>query len=143
LVWRTVGWKIIAGSAACYLAVYTYEKAMWTNAAKEKSFKKQFVEYASEKLQMVVSFTSKGCSHQIQQELSSTFAQLASMVDSAKAKVKSRIEELDEEIQTLKELETKAKLFKNKASWLENDFNAFTKEFNLTPAVLNTQDSKL
>ena len=45
-------------------------------------------------------------------ELASTFAQLASQVDSAKEKVKARIEELDEEIQMLKELEAKAKLFK-------------------------------
>jgi fzo-like conserved region. len=32
---------MIAGGAACYLTLYMYEKAMWTNAAKEKTFKKQ------------------------------------------------------------------------------------------------------
>ena len=45
-------------------------------------------------------------------ELSGTFSQLASMVDRAREKIKSRIDELDEEIVKMKELESKAKLFK-------------------------------
>lgn len=136
LVWKTVGWKLVLGGVSVYSLVYLYERAMWTNAAKEKVFKNQFVEYASERLQLIVSFTSKGCSHQIQQELSTTFAQLASQVDTAQEKLKSRIEELDEEIKRLEDIEAKAKLYRNKASWLESDLNSFVKEFNLSPSKL-------
>lgn len=45
-------------------------------------------------------------------ELSGTFSQLGSLVNSAKEKIGSRIEELDEEIVKMKDLESKAKLFK-------------------------------
>ena len=63
----TVGWKFIALCGGLYIGVYVIERLRWTNSAKEKTFKRQFVEYASEKLQLVVSFTSANCSIQVQQ----------------------------------------------------------------------------
>ena len=50
-----------------YSGVHVIERVCWTNGAKEKAFKRQFVDYASEKLQLVVSFTSANCSIQVQQ----------------------------------------------------------------------------
>lgn len=66
-VWRTVGWRLIALSLSLYGLLYVYEKLMWTTKAKERALKRQFVAYATEKLQMIVSFTSANCSHQVQQ----------------------------------------------------------------------------
>ena len=136
LVWKALGWKLIGCLFSGYTFIYIYERVMWTNSAKEKCFKKQFAEYASEKLQLVVSFTSKSCSHQVEQELSMTFSQLASQVDSAKEKLKSRIAELNEEIGRLETLEAKAKLHKNKAAWLEGDLKKFVDEFSLNTSKL-------
>ncbi|XP_065656566.1 mitofusin-2 isoform X2 [Hydra vulgaris] len=132
LVWKAVGWKLVALGVSSYVTIYLYERAMWTNAAKEKTFKKQFVEYATERLRLIVSFTSKGCSHQIEQELSHTFAQLASQADVAKIKIEERIQELNEEIQRLEEIESKAKLLRNKGTFIENDLTSFVKDFNLS-----------
>lgn len=66
-VYRAVGWKLIALSASLYGLLYVYERLTWTTKAKERSLKRQFVDYASEKLQLIVSFTSANCSHQVQQ----------------------------------------------------------------------------
>lgn len=66
-VWRTVGWRLIALSASLYGMLYLYERLTWTTKAKERTLKRQFVDYASEKLQLIVSFTSANCSHQVQQ----------------------------------------------------------------------------
>uniref|UniRef100_A0A8C4R4W2 Mitofusin 1b n=1 Tax=Eptatretus burgeri TaxID=7764 RepID=A0A8C4R4W2_EPTBU len=55
LVWKAVGWRVVALSFGLYGLLY------------ERAFKRQFVAYAAEKLQMVVSFTSSNCSHQVQQ----------------------------------------------------------------------------
>lgn len=66
-VYRAVGWKLIALSASMYGLLYLYERLTWTTKAKERSLKRQFVDYASEKLQLIVSFTSANCSHQVQQ----------------------------------------------------------------------------
>lgn len=66
-IWKTVGWKLISVSLSVYGALYLYERLTWTTRAKERAFKQQFVNYATEKLQMIVSFTSANCSHQVQQ----------------------------------------------------------------------------
>lgn len=62
-----IGWKVIAVSMSLYGMVYLFEKLTWTTKAKERALKKQFVDYATEKLQMIVSFTSSNCSQQVQQ----------------------------------------------------------------------------
>lgn len=62
-----IGWKVIALSMSLYGMVYLFEKLTWTTKAKERALKKQFVDYATEKLQMIVSFTSSNCSQQVQQ----------------------------------------------------------------------------
>lgn len=66
-VYKAVGWKLIALSASLYGLLYLYERLTWTTKAKERSLKRQFVDYATEKLQLIVSFTSANCSHQVQQ----------------------------------------------------------------------------
>lgn len=66
-VWRTVGWKVISLTLSMYGLLYLYERLTWTTKAKERAFKQQYVDYATEKLQMIVSFTSSNCSHQVQQ----------------------------------------------------------------------------
>lgn len=66
-VWKTVGWRLIALSASLYGLLYLYERLTWTTKAKERALKRQFVEFATEKLQLIVSFTSANCSHQVQQ----------------------------------------------------------------------------
>ena len=57
-IWKTVGWKFIALCGGLYSGVYVIERVRWTNGAKEKAFKRQFVDHASEKLQLVVSLTN-------------------------------------------------------------------------------------
>uniref|UniRef100_V5HAU2 Putative mitochondrial assembly regulatory factor n=1 Tax=Ixodes ricinus TaxID=34613 RepID=V5HAU2_IXORI len=78
---RTVGWKVIAVTLGLYGVVYLFERLTWTNRAKERSFKRQYVQHATRKLRLIVDLTSANCSHQVQQELSSTFARLGHLVD--------------------------------------------------------------
>lgn len=54
-------------SASLYSLLYLYERLMWTTKAKERCLKRQFVDYASDKLQVIVNFTSANCSRQVQQ----------------------------------------------------------------------------
>lgn len=66
-IWKAVGWRLIALLVGLYGLLYVYERLTWTTKAKERTFKRQFVEYASEKLQLIVSYTGSNCSHQVQQ----------------------------------------------------------------------------
>lgn len=52
---------------ALFLGAYAIQWALWTDDAKEKAFKQQFVDHASEKLQSKVSVISAKCSGQVRQ----------------------------------------------------------------------------
>lgn len=136
LIWRTVGWRMIALSLGLYGLLYLYERLTWTTKAMERTFKKQFVNYATDKLQMIVSFTSANCSHQVQQEMASTFARLCQQVDITQKNLQEEIECLTKKIEHLDTVQKDAKQLRNKASLLERELNTFTKEYLLRHSQL-------
>uniref|UniRef100_A0A8C4SI30 Mitofusin 1 n=1 Tax=Erpetoichthys calabaricus TaxID=27687 RepID=A0A8C4SI30_ERPCA len=101
VVWRTVGWRAIALSVGLYGLVYLYERLTWTTKAKERALKRQLVDYLTEKLQMIVGFTSANCSHQVQQDLATTFAQLCQQVDLTEKNLEKEIGRLSQVIEQL------------------------------------------
>lgn len=66
-VWRGLGWKILAITASLYGLCYLYERLMWTRKTQEKLFKKQYADYASSKLRLIVDLTSQNAAGQVQQ----------------------------------------------------------------------------
>ncbi|XP_023699418.1 mitofusin-1b [Paramormyrops kingsleyae] len=129
VVWRTVGWRLIALSLSLYGLLYVYEKLTWTTKAKERALKRQFVEYATEKLQMIVSFTSANCSHQVQQEMATTFAQLCQQVDLTQKELEGEISRLNRKIEQLETVQSHSKTLRHKASKLEKQLESFTEEY--------------
>uniref|UniRef100_A0A671T2K7 Mitofusin-2-like n=1 Tax=Sinocyclocheilus anshuiensis TaxID=1608454 RepID=A0A671T2K7_9TELE len=103
VIWKAVGWRLIALSVGLYGLLYVYERLTWTTRAKERAFKRQFVEYASEKLQLIVSYTGSNCSHQVQQELAGTFSQLCQQVDVTRQQLDDEIRDLNSKIEQLDE----------------------------------------
>ncbi|KAA0713694.1 Mitofusin-2 [Triplophysa tibetana] len=112
VIWKAVGWRLIALSVGLYGLLYVYERLTWTTRAKERAFKRQFVDYACEKLQLIVSYTGSNCSHQVQQELGSTFAQLCQQVDVTRQQLDDEIRDLNNKIEQLDSLQSKAKLLR-------------------------------
>ncbi|XP_076330663.1 mitochondrial assembly regulatory factor isoform X2 [Tachypleus tridentatus] len=107
---RTVGWKVITLTVGIYGLLYLYERLTWTNKAKERSFKKQYVNHATRKLKLIVDLTSANCSHQVQQELSNTFARLCQLVDDVVSDMQGEIKQLDIEMGKLDECSATARL---------------------------------
>uniref|UniRef100_A0A673YGK2 Mitofusin 2 n=1 Tax=Salmo trutta TaxID=8032 RepID=A0A673YGK2_SALTR len=128
-IWKAVGWRLIALSVGLYGLLYVYERLTWTTKAKERAFKRQFVDYASEKLQLIVSYTGSNCSHQVQQELAGTFAQLCQQVDVTRQNLEDEITDMNTKIELLDALQSKAKLLRNKAGWLDSELNMFTQQY--------------
>ncbi|KAJ8948205.1 hypothetical protein NQ318_010481 [Aromia moschata] len=124
-LFKTVGWRIIAITGALYGCLYLYERLTWTNKAKEKAFKKQYVQHATRKLRMIVDLTSANCSHQVQQELSGTFARLCHLVDEATSEMDKQLRELEAEVTILENAGGKAKVFRNKANYLAHELELF------------------
>ncbi|ESO84374.1 hypothetical protein LOTGIDRAFT_179669 [Lottia gigantea] len=126
VIGKAAGLRVIAVSGILYGLLYMYERLTWTTKAKERSFKQQYVEYASSKLRLIVDLTSSNCSHQVQQELSSTFARLCHQADLSKQELQDEIKSLDHIIEKLRETTSKAKTLRNKADWLDNELNSFS-----------------
>ncbi|NXY30732.1 MFN1 protein, partial [Pomatorhinus ruficollis] len=108
-IWKTIGWKLISLSLSMYGLLYLYERLTWTTRAKERAFKQQFVSYATEKLQMIVSLTSANCSHQVQQEMATTFARLCQQVDITEKNLEKEIARLSKEIDQLENIQSSSK----------------------------------
>lgn len=126
---KTVGWKLILVTGAIYGCIYLYERLTWTNKAKEREFKRQYVAHATKKLRLIVDLTSANCSHQVQQELSSTFARLCHLVDEATNDMDAEIKTLDKEIKQLEEAANSAKVLRNKANYITNELDMFDDAF--------------
>uniref|UniRef100_A0A668A0A5 Mitofusin 2 n=1 Tax=Myripristis murdjan TaxID=586833 RepID=A0A668A0A5_9TELE len=129
VIWKAVGWRLIALSVGLYGLLYVYERLTWTTKAKERAFKRQFVDYASEKLQLIVSYTGSNCSHQVQQELAGVFSQLCQQVDVTRQNLEDEINDMNSKIELLDSLQSKAKLLRNKAGWLDSELNMFTQQY--------------
>merc|ERR1719210_3105221 len=129
LLLKTVGWRVIAVSGAIYGTVYLYERITWTNQAKLKEFKKQYVDHAARKLRLIVDMTSANCSHQVQQELSSTFARLCHLVDETTGEMKDDIKRIDAELAAMEENAARSKVLKTQASFITNKLEMFEQTY--------------
>jgi hypothetical protein len=67
VMWRGLGWKILAITGSLYGLYYLYERLMWTRKTQEKLFKRQYADYASSKLKLIVDLTSQNAACQVQQ----------------------------------------------------------------------------
>uniref|UniRef100_A0A1A7WB82 Mitofusin 1 n=1 Tax=Iconisemion striatum TaxID=60296 RepID=A0A1A7WB82_9TELE len=129
VVWKTVGWRLIVLSASLYGLLYLYERLTWTTKAKERALKRQFVDYATEKLQLIVSFTSANCSHQVQQEMATTFARLCQQVDQTQKELEADIHQLTTKIDQLEKVQMHSKSLRHKATELEKQLEEFTNQY--------------
>lgn len=67
IVWRGLGWKILALTGSLYGLCYLYERLMWTKKSQEKIFKKQYADYATSKIRLIVDLTSQNAASQVKQ----------------------------------------------------------------------------
>lgn len=126
---KTVGWRLIMVTGAFYSCLYMYEWLTWSNKAKEREFKSQYVAHASKKLKMIVDLTSSNCSHQVEQELSSTFARLCQLVDRATDDMAEETRRLDAELRQVEEASSSAKVLRNKAHYLIKELDMFQEAY--------------
>lgn len=126
---KTIGWRVIVGAGILYGSVYMYERLSWTNAAKEKSFKNQYVQHATRKLKLIVDLTSANCSHQVQQELSSTFARLCRVVDTATTDMNSELKEIENSLAVIEANQKQIKVLSNKANFIQRELDIFDSNY--------------
>lgn len=129
LIWRSVGWKVLGVVAGIYGTLYLYERLMWTKKAQERAFKRQYADYASSKMKLVVDMTSGNASAQVQQELSMYFAQTIRYVDMEKDDLTDNMKQLRKEVDQLLKFIDKGKKFKKQGDEIDNELREFSKQY--------------
>uniref|UniRef100_A0A8C1A607 Dynamin-type G domain-containing protein n=1 Tax=Cyprinus carpio carpio TaxID=630221 RepID=A0A8C1A607_CYPCA len=109
VVWRSVGWRVIVLSASLYSLLYLYEKLTWTNSAKERALKQQFVDYTTQRLQAISHIISSDCGQQVQQEMVAVFARMCQQVDKSEMELETEIHRLSARIQRLESVQRHSK----------------------------------
>uniref|UniRef100_A0A672Q5K9 Mitofusin-1-like n=1 Tax=Sinocyclocheilus grahami TaxID=75366 RepID=A0A672Q5K9_SINGR len=104
VVWRSVGWRVIVLSVSLYSLLYLYERLTWTNSAKEKALKQQFVDFATQRLQAISHIISSDCGQQVQQEMVAVFTRMCQQVDKSEMELETEIRRLSARIQRLESL---------------------------------------
>ncbi|XP_078740087.1 mitofusin-2-like [Lampetra fluviatilis] len=82
---------------------------------------------------MLVTFTGANCSHQVQQELAGTFARLCDQVSCSRQQLQQEVQQLEGRIERLDSVQSRAKLLRNKAGWLDSELHMFSRQY-LQPA---------
>ncbi|XP_054483406.1 mitofusin-1 isoform X2 [Anoplopoma fimbria] len=122
VVWRSVGWRLLALSLSLYGLLYLYEKLTWTNASRERALKGQFVEHAARRLRAVVPVASSACSQQVH-------SRLTQRVDLSEAELEGNIRQLSFRIQRLENIQKRSKAFRNRATELETQLEVFSAQY--------------
>uniref|UniRef100_A0A1I8G586 Dynamin-type G domain-containing protein n=1 Tax=Macrostomum lignano TaxID=282301 RepID=A0A1I8G586_9PLAT len=122
---QATGWRVLAVCGAVYGGLYLYERLTWTGRARERLFKRQYVDYATAKLRLIVDLTSSNASHQVRQELVMCQKKLLHEVESEEASKMSEAERLERLIRRLEEVCSTAKRLKNQAAFLDKTLANF------------------
>ena len=129
LVWRGVGWKVLGVVAGVYGGFYLYERLMWTKKAQERAFKRQYADYASSKMKLIVDMTSGNASAQVQQELSMYFAQTIRFVDIEKDDLNDCMKNTRTEINNLMSYVEQGKRLQKQGAQIDNALSLFSKQY--------------
>ncbi len=140
LVWRSVGWKVLGVVGGIYGSLYLYERLMWTKKAQERAFKRQYADYASSKMKLIVDMTSGNASAQVQQELSMYFAQTMRFVDMEKDDVTDNMKQIRIEIDQLLKYIDKGKKLKKQGDQIDNELTEFFKQYLSSDSVAATNE---
>ncbi|KAM7535614.1 hypothetical protein Aperf_G00000092184 [Anoplocephala perfoliata] len=129
IVLKATGWRIIMILGGLYAGLYVYERLSWTNKAREAAFKSQYVEYASQKLRLIVDLTGTNARHQVKRELQQMQQRLANEGSAASNLLSEELAQLDKDLVTLDNITTSAKTLKNGAVYLDGCLDKFHKEY--------------
>jgi len=129
LVWRGIGWKVLAAAVGIYAGFYGYEYLLWTKKAQERAFKRQYADYASSRMKLIVDMTSGNASAQVQQELSLYFAQTIRFVDMEKDELTDNIQQVRNEANTLAKYIEQGKKLKKQGDQIDHSLTSFIKQY--------------
>ncbi|VDO75602.1 unnamed protein product [Heligmosomoides polygyrus] len=110
VVYRAVGWRVIAICGATYGGLYLWERMRWNSHAKEQHLKEQFRAHLAARMQQVGAAHTTHCETQAMREMDQVFDGLRATVAGVHREMKEELDKSKKEIEkvdsTLKSLLT-------------------------------------
>ncbi|EYC05229.1 hypothetical protein Y032_0083g1655 [Ancylostoma ceylanicum] len=129
IVYRAVGWRVIAVTAAAYGGLYVWERMRWNSHAKEQHLKEQFRSHLAARMQQVGAAHTTHCETQAMREMDQVFDGLRATVAGVHREMKEELDKSKKEIEkvdgTLKSLLT----IKGKTAFLLRNLEQFATTF--------------
>lgn len=132
LIYKSVGWRVIAGGVAVYGGLYAIERLRWNASAKEQHLKDQFRSHLSTRLRQVGNIHTTQCEAQVVRELDQVHQGLKAGVASAHREMKENIDSASKGMEQLDEVVKGLSSIRGKTNFLSSSLEAFATKF-LTP----------
>ncbi|KAJ1360376.1 mitofusin [Parelaphostrongylus tenuis] len=137
IVYRAVGWRVIAVTAATYGGLYLWERMRWNSHAKEQHLKEQFRAHLAARMQQVGAAHTTHCETQAMREMDQVFDGLRATVAGVHREMKEKLDkdkkEIDKVDGTLKSLVT----IKGKTAFLMRSLEQFASTFLTSDSPLS------
>lgn len=112
---RFLGWRYLLPSAGLFGAVYAYEYVTWTPRSQERELKNQFLRHMRDKLSTQIKATSNSYIKQMK-------GNLQLLLDGLHTKLESTQQEMNNQIATLTQDQTKYSQLQDRAKKLRYNY---------------------
>ncbi|XP_055348797.1 mitofusin-2-like [Paramacrobiotus metropolitanus] len=129
MVWRSIGWRVIAGAAATYGLLYGAERLAWHFRTRRRVFKQQFIDFVKPQLASLIHPTANSTTCQVQEELTYNYQELLRMVNESTMELSERIAALRKEVRSLDDVTSQADSLKRTSADVEMKLQNFLDSF--------------
>jgi len=129
IIWSKISWKVIAVVGGCYAAFYLYERLTWNVVAKQRSFKRQLVDFATPQLSTVIPIISEHCSDILSTDINNVYSTLKLDIDASLKDARSDIEQCEQQMKNLNSVVDITVSYIAKIHGHEEEFSSFLQKF--------------
>ncbi|VDL77586.1 unnamed protein product [Nippostrongylus brasiliensis] len=129
VVYRAVGWRVIAVSAAAYGGLYLWERMRWNSHAKEQHLKEQFRVHLAARMQQVAAAHTTHCETQAMREMDQVFDGLRATVAGVHREMKDELDKSKKEIEKVDSNLKSLLMIKGKTVFLLRSLEQFASNF--------------
>lgn len=129
LVYRTLGWRVIAIGAAAYLGLYAWERLRWNSRAREQHFKNQLRRHLGQKLRQLSQTVTMNCDSQVTREVQEVLSRLNAVSGQVHKEMKKEVDRHQKDVAELEKLARDLSQTKGKATFIKSELESYETKF--------------
>ncbi|KAK0394225.1 hypothetical protein QR680_000633 [Steinernema hermaphroditum] len=125
LVYKSLGWRVIATGAAIYGGLYALERLRWNSSAKEQHLKDQFRSHLTTKMKHAAGMHTAHCENQVLREMEQVHEGLKATVAGAHREMKENLDVIKKDISKIDVVMKELSVIKGKTAFLHTSMEQF------------------